>query len=248
MIPDEVAEIWTVPISLRNGQADYPSFADFVEEESRRFDEIHVSEAYSHPSRFDISKFTRIPKHSFNDQETKITFIWREDRLLVNDLLFRALRKLNCLDIALSLQNWKIQQIFEKIRVQLPGAKFAVAGLGTKTKFPEWIEDHRVNVFNEEIEKKICHIYSESRLVIGLHGSNMLLPSGHAGMTIDLIDGRWRNFAQDILFQESNPRMASFRYRFLPYQTSNDTLAFIACVMLQNSSEFKSFMTADISH
>ncbi|MEG4958839.1 MULTISPECIES: hypothetical protein [unclassified Microcoleus] len=246
MVPDEVAEIWTVPISLKNGQNYYPSFAEFVEEETKRFDEIYVSEAHSHPSLFDITRFTRVPKHNFEQEEIKITFIWREDRLLVNRLLFRVLRKIDRRAMSLPLQNLKIQQLFEKIRLQVPEAKFAVAGLGTKTKFPEWIEDYRVDSFNEKIEKEICHLYSESRLIIGLHGSNMLLPSAHAGMTIDLIDERWGNFAQDILYQESDPRIASFRYRFLPYQTSNDTLAFIAAVMVLKWSKFKSQMTADV--
>ncbi|MEG4441900.1 hypothetical protein QUB47_06405 [Microcoleus sp. AT9_B5] len=246
MVPDRVAEVWTVPISLKNGQTYYPSFAEFVEEETKRFDEIYVSEAHSHPSQFDITRFTRVPKHNFENKEIKITFIWREDRLLVNRLLFRALRKIDLQAMSLRLQNLKIQQLFEKIRLQVPEAKFTVAGLGTKTKFPEWIEDCRVDSFNEKVEKEICRLYSHSRLVIGLHGSNMLLPSAHAGMTIDLIDERWGNFAQDILYQEDNPRMASFRYRFLPYQTSNDTLAFIAAVMVLNWSKFKSQMTADI--
>jgi hypothetical protein len=246
MVPDGVAEVWTVPISLKNGLDYYPSFAEFVEEETKRFDEIYVSEAYSHPSQFDITRFTGVPKHSFEEEEIKITFIWREDRLLVNRLLFRGLRRLKRQEMALSLQNLKIQQLLEKIRLRVPEAKFAVAGLGTKTKFPEWIEDYRVDSFNEKIEKEMCRLYSDSRLVIGLHGSNMLLPSGHAGMTIDLIDERWGNFAQDILYQESNPRMASFRYRFLPYQTSTETLAFIAAVMILNRSEFKSYMTADL--
>jgi len=74
----------------------------------------------------------------------------------------------------------------------------------------------------------------------------MLLPSGHAGMTIDLIDERWGNFAQDVLYQESNPRMAAYRYRFLPYQTKTDTLALIAAVMILNWSKLKSHMTADL--
>jgi len=246
MVPDGVAEVWTVPISLQNGPNHYPSFAEFVEKETKRFEEIYVSEAYSHPSRFDITRFSGVPKHNFEEKEIKITFIWREDRLLVNRLLLRGLRKLNQGEIALALQNVKIQQCFEKIRLQVPEAKFAVAGLGTKTKFPEWIEDYRVDSFNEKIEKEICGLYSQSRLVIGLHGSNMLLPSAHAGMTIDLIDERWGNFAQDILYQESDPRMATFRYRFLPYQTSNDTLAFIAAVMVLKWSRFKSQMTADV--
>jgi len=246
MVPDGVAEVWTVPISLKNGQDYYPSFAEFVEKQSQRFEEIYLSEAYSHPSRFDITKFTRVPKHSFDDREkVQITFIWREDRLLVNSFLFRVLRKLKLLQIALAIQNWKVQQLFEKIRSKLPEAKFVVAGLGTKTKFPKWIEDCRVERFNETTEKETCQIYSESRLVIGLHGSNMLLPSGLAGMTLDLIENRWGNFAQDILYQEKNPRLASFRYRYLPSQVSQDILANIATQMIQSQFDFYFHMTAD---
>jgi hypothetical protein len=246
MVPDGVAEVWTVPISLKNGQDYYPSFAEFVEKQSQRFEEIYLSEAYSHPSRFDITKFTRVPKHSFDDREkVQITFIWREDRLLVNSFLFRVLRKLKLVQIALAIQNWKVQQLFEKIRSKLPEAKFVVAGLGTKTKFPKWIEDCRVEKFNETTEKETCQIYSESRLVIGLHGSNMLLPSGLAGMTLDLIETRWGNFAQDVLYQETNPRLASFRYRYLPSQVSPDILANIAAQMIETQSDFYFHMTAD---
>ena len=246
MVPDGVAEVWTVPISLKNGQDYYPSFAEFVEKQSQRFEEIYLSEAYSHPSRFDITKFTRVPKHSFDDREkVQITFILREDRLLVNSFLFRVLRKLKLLQIALAIQNWKVQLLFEKIRSQLPEAKFVVAGLGTKTKFPKWIEDCRVERFNETTEKETCQIYSESRLVIGLHGSNMLLPSGLAGMTLDLIENRWGNFAQDDLYQEKNPRLASFRYRYLPSQVSPDILANIATQMIQSQFDFYFHMTAD---
>jgi len=32
MVPEGVAEVWTVPISLKNGQDYYPNFAEFVEE------------------------------------------------------------------------------------------------------------------------------------------------------------------------------------------------------------------------
>ncbi len=246
MVPDGVAEVWTVPISLKNGQDYYPSFAEFVEKQSQRFEEIYLSEAYSHPSRFDITKFTRVPKHSFDDREKiQITFIWREDRLLVNSFLFRVLRKLKLLQIALAIQNWKVQQLFDKIRSKLPEAKFVVAGLGTKTKFPKWIEDCRVERFNQKTEKETCQIYSESRLVIGLHGSNMLLPSGLAGMTLDLIENRWGNFAQDLLYQETNPRLASFRYRYLPSQVSPDILANIAAQMIETQSDFYFHMTAD---
>lgn len=44
---------------------------------------------------------------------------------------------------------------------------------------------------------------------MGVHGSNMLLPSAHARATLVLMPRkRWGNFIQDILFQEPNPRLA----------------------------------------
>ena len=105
--------------------------------------------------------------------------------------------------------------------------------LETKTKFPTWIEDCRVKNFDAETEQKTCQIYADSRLVIGVHGSNMLLPSAHAGMTIDILpEDRLGNFAQDILYQETDPRFASFRYRYLSFQTDPAELAKIGLSML----------------
>ncbi len=248
MVPEGVAEVWTVPISLKNAQHYYPSFGEFVSKQLERFDEVYVSEAYSHPSQFDIAKFTGVPKHDFEKEEYKITFVWREDRLWCNNLLFKVCRKLKLLQIPLSIQNWNVRRLFTKMQKLLPTAKFAVAGLGKSTNFPEWIEDFRVDKFDETTERKMCQVYSESRLVIGIHGSNMLLPSGHAGMTIDMIEERWGNFAQDILYQESDPRLASFRYRYLPLQTSLSNLAHIASEMILKRADFYFHMMGDSLH
>lgn len=245
MVPEGVAEVWTVPVSLKNGRCYYPSFDEFVSKQLERFDEVYVSEAYSHPSRFDISKFTGVPKHDFDKEAYKITFVWREDRLWCNKFLFQLCRKLNLLQIPLSIQNWNVRRLFAKMRKSLPSAKFAVAGLGKSTNFPEWIEDFRVDKFDEKTERETCRVYSDSRLAIGIHGSNMLLPSAHAGMTIDAIEERWGNFAQDILYQETDPRLASFRYRYLPLQISLKVLAHIATEMILKREDFYFHMRGD---
>jgi len=248
LVPEGVAEVWTVDIPLKKGQCYYPSFNEHVHQESARFNEIYISEAYSHPSLFDITKFTGIPRYCFNQQDLKITFVWREDRLWCNFLLFRVLRKIKKLELVLYLQNWKVRNLFERLRNKIPAAKFVITGLGKNTDFPEWIEDLRVNQFDEKIEREVCKVYSESRLVIGVHGSSMLLPSGHAGMTINLMpEERWGNFAQDILYEESDPRLAAFRYRYLPLQTTTSELAHIASDMVLGYQSFSSHMTADRS-
>jgi hypothetical protein len=248
MVPQGVAEVWTVDISLKNSHDYYPSFHQFVCAEAERFSEIYVSKAHSHPSQFDISKFTGVAKHNFEQEELKITFVWREDRTWSSLLTQKVLIKLNMSQVALMLQNWRVQRLFKQIGSALPSAKFAVVGLGKKTQFPDWIEDYRVNRFDEKTEREVCQLYAASRLVIGVHGSNMLVPSGQAGMTIDLMPrDRWRNFAQDILYQEPDPRLASFRYRYLPLGTKIADLAYIASSMIVKQPEFYLEMMGDRS-
>jgi hypothetical protein len=246
MVPSGVAEIWTVDIPLREGRSYYLKFHEFVSQEIQRFDNVCVSKAYSHPKDFDISRFTGVPQHNFTEELPKITFVWREDRVWVNNLLYRVLKKLGLQTISLFIQNIKIISLFTYIRYLLPSAKFKITGLGSKTKFPSWIEDGRVEKFDKDTEIKICKIYSDSRLVIGIHGSNMLLPSAHAGMTIDLMPkDRWGNFAQDILYQEKDPRFAAFRYRYLPISLQRNQIAEIAVSMITKYPNFILDMTVE---
>jgi hypothetical protein len=60
-------------------------------------------------------------------------------------------------------------------------------------------------------------VYAESELVIGVHGSSMILPSAHAGMVISMMPSRrWGNFAEDLIYTESDVRLASFQRRIIP--------------------------------
>ncbi|AKG24505.1 hypothetical protein IJ00_07330 [Calothrix sp. 336/3] len=245
LVPDGVSEIWTVDIKLGNSQKHYSSFHQFVSQEMERFQEVYVSKAYSHPQEFNISRFTRIPKHDFQKEDVIVSFIWREDRLWINSLIARGLKKTGLKSLAYWFQNWKIRNLFQRISLMIPEAKFVVTGLGKNTIFPSWIRDERVEKFDDKSEIKICQIYSDSRLVIGIHGSNMLLPSGHAGMTIDIMPkDRWGNFAQDILYAEQDERIAGFRYRYLPDGISLKQLVDIIKSMIIDYSEFISLMTA----
>lgn len=244
MVPDGVAEIWTVDIPLKKGTQYFTAFNQYMRTELGRFDRVFISKASTSPKYLDITKFTRVPKHDFNSKELQITFVWREDRLWMNILVTRILRKTNLEKASLLLQNWRIVSLFKRLRKMFPGAKFAVAGLGTNTKFPHWIQDHRVSTFNAESERKTCEVYSLSRLVIGVHGSNMLLPSAHAGMTIDLMMNgnkinRWGNITQDILYQTNDVILGAFCYQFVSFEVSIAELARIAQNMVSRCLQFQ---------
>jgi hypothetical protein len=249
MIPEGIAEIWTAHIPLKEGGQYFPEIDHFITQELLRFQEVYLSYAYSLPSQFDISDFSKIPKYVFLKNSDEIGFIWREDRLWGQTTLMKVLKRLKLSSIAFWLQNWKIRCLFQSILKKSKNNKknhFWIAGLGTQTSFPSWIKDYRVEKFNAEKELEICQIYAKSKLVIGIHGSNMLLPSGHAGMTINLMPiERWGNLTQDMLYQESNSRLAAYRYRYLPMSCSLDEIAHIAINMITGYEQFEKTITDD---
>lgn len=248
LVPQGVAEAWTVNIPLSKAQNHYPLLDQLIQKESERFVEIYVSRAHSHPKDFNITNFTGIDKHDFKRVDFRITFIWREDRpWWSHDFSLRVARKLNCMKPLLYWQNYKICKLFSFLRNKIQNAKFTIAGLGTSTKFPKWIDDLRINQFNEDLEREACRTYAESRLVIGVHGSNMLLPSAHAGMTLDLMPyGRWNTFAQDVLYQECDNRLSSYSYRYLPLNINTSLLAYIASLQINGFSYFKKQMMCEL--
>lgn len=240
LVPEGVTEVWTVNSPGDIGEAYYLGFDKFIQQEIIRFSEVFVSKAYSHPSKFNISNFTRVNKHDFTVESFRITFIWREDRLWSNSIM--SITPFT----SKWFQKYKIIQVFSQIRKDFPQAKFTVVGLGKSGVFPKWIEDARLKQFTTDQERIICEIYRESRLVLGVHGSNMLLPSAHAGMTINLLPvDRLGNFAQDILYQIADPRLAAFRYRYLDINTQTTYVSKIAVSMLNRLSGFTDEMTAD---
>jgi hypothetical protein len=245
MVPPGVAEVWLVDIPPSRARSFHPRLDRLIQAECGRFEEVYLSPARSHPSDFDLTNFTGVPKHDFAAPRFRVTFIWREDRTWSSsppamDLMRRSGSGRRLL---LGWQNHKIRRLFAALRRAVPEALFTAAGLGRTTEFPQWIEDRRVARFDEETERRTCQVYAESRLVIGVHGSNMLLPSGHAGLTIDLMpDDRWGNFGQDILYQEEDVRLSSFRYRFLPIGSASSVVARCAAEQIAGYDYFRAQM------
>jgi hypothetical protein len=245
MVPSGVAEIWTVQLPLSKAMQYYPRLDQKITDECTRFETVSVSTAYSHPSVQNISLFSKTERHNDHAEKYRVTFIWRNDRpWITNPYLILVAKKTGLMDILITIQNRKTIRLFSKLRRKLPAVKFTIAGIGKKTQFPDWIDDQRVDKVTEEAELALCRVYAESRLVIGVHGSSMLLPSAHAGMTIDLMPKeRWGNFAQDIVYQESDPRIGSFRYRFFPVSTAVTILAHLIETQLREFEYFKKQMS-----
>lgn len=239
MVPDGVSEIWTINIPLAKMLNFYPQLDQLINKECQRFDTIYLGRAHYQPHCPEIARYTGVEKHNYGRQEFRITFIWRDDRVwgATNPYLYHKLVP-ELRRRGLQQQNSNICYFFEQLRLRFPHVIFTVAGLGVATAFPEWIDDRRVEKYTDDLEQATCKIYAESRLVIGVHGSNMLLPSAHAGMTLDLIpDDRWGNLAQDIIYQDIDVRMTVHQYLYLPISTDINLLVTIASNQLKKYDE-----------
>jgi hypothetical protein len=230
LIPKEnIAEIWTVNLGFADFNNFYPDLSAKINSELVRFKKVMLSKAHILPTNenIDIYKFTGIRPYNFSNEPTSpgITFVWREDtdRLWIRNIyLLKGFKKAGLGNLLIPFQYLRVICLFRLLRRKF-GTKFtySVAGLGYYGSFPSYIRDLRVKNFNEEAEKMLCKVYSGSSVVIGVHGSGMLLPSAHAGMAVSLMPSkRCGNFAEDILFTEHDVRLASFQRRIVPLNLS----------------------------
>ena len=140
-----------------------------------------------------------------------------------------------------------VSALAEALRRDVSALDFAVAGLaegGARGGLPGWVKDLRRPAPDEAAERAWCERYAASHVVVGVHGSNMLLPSAHAGAAVELLGPeRWGNFAQDILFRDAGDcRETLFRYRFVDASTPPAALAPLVATLLTRREDFRRLM------
>lgn len=249
MVPDGVAAIWTVDLSLRRGS----EWNDWLAAElHRRIDDLatcrlSIALPHPHPEDYRIERFTGVRPFPVDEwhirlDDPTITFIWREDRMWRKPRRYGGPRRLlKGLQQRLGLAKQPIEEqktsvvaLAQALREAFPKTDFAVAGVGHSGRLPDWITDLRTMEINDHVEGAWCERYSQSHVVIGIHGSNMLLPSAHAGSVIQLVPAeRWGNLIQDILPAAVDAREAMWRHRFLPLDTSPTKVVEVAVSLLR---------------
>jgi hypothetical protein len=102
-------------------------------------------------------------------------------------------------------------------------------GIGQPGGFPAEIEDLRTPGPIRE-ESAWLEEYGRCRVIVGLHGSALLLPSLLAGAVVDLVPTPklGHAFLTDLIIPAGSiehPKLALFRYRMLPEESSPETVA-----------------------
>lgn len=259
MVPDGVAQVWSVGLPLGCGTDWNEWLAREIRRRVEAFERVSLSHALSHPrpDEFDIERFTRVKPFPLDEWDARlarptVTFIWRDDRpwRAPADATPPTPRERLKQLIAPRPEGGQLRlvsELAEALKRDLPALDFAVAGLATsggRGELPEWIGDLRRPELDEAAERGWCERYAASHIAVGVHGSNMLLPSAHAGGVVELIGPeRWGNFTQDILFRDTaDCRETLFRYRFVDELTPPLTLARLVALLLGKRESFRHLM------
>lgn len=234
MIPAGVGEKWLIQYNLTQGASLLAGLDDFIKKEISRFEKVGLSQVPIHldhhkhidlealvgKKRFKLEDFTTLPP--------QITFALREDRFWLGSLvigkLYLASIKFGLLNplrfLFLWRQRYLVKQVRKLISKEFPLVSIYLTGIGNSLSYGDGFRDLRVTKPTYETESKWNEIYAGSHVVIGVHGSNMLIPTALSAGFINLIP-RYKidHLVEDTVLPYSN-RMLQFMGRFLDETTS----------------------------
>ena len=256
LIPKGAAEVWLVHIALKESLSWFTNLEIFIRDELKRFEKVYLSLAFSHPSpsKIKIENFVKkVPFqiNSFSEIAPTVTFILREDRVIfrsrIEKIMWAVLHRLGILRSFRGFygrrQKGFIEKVCSKLVKLIPNIEISIVGIGKKTKWPKYIHDFRETHISTDVELNWCRIYARSHTVIGIHGSNMLIPTALAASFIEILpQERWGNIIQDILAPYTG-RELLFRGRFVPEYSSSSSLALLVKHMISGYENFRKMMS-----
>jgi len=259
LIPEGCAEVWVVDLKLSELVYGYEAIENFVSKELERFGEVYLSKAYSHPdfSQANIARFTGVSPFDlkkFSSLKPTFTFVLREDRwwfqASADYWFYRVCRKLKILNLGSRIlserQNALVRKTIGHIKKEIPDSNIYVVGLGKTGSFEGYAVDERQWNVNPSVERVWCSIYAQSHVVIGVHGSNMLLPTAHAAGCVEVLpEDRYGNMVQDLSVRYDN-RLQLFFYRFADQFSKPTSIAEKAVDMIRGYELFYNNMCRNV--
>lgn len=240
LVPDGTAEIWTIKWQWEYGRAWNGELARQLSAVGAEAGRLLLAPAipHPHPSNVDIYRFTRQHRRKEPSRDATVTIIWRDDRAWLgrasDTFLHRLIRRLSrTLLTAAQKVAWK--RYVKLLRRKLLNVDIAVVGLSKRSRQHWGVSDLRTTDTTQQTEESWCARYAQSDIVVGVHGSNMILPSAHAGSVVELLPrDRWSNAVQDLFVAQNDAREALLLHRLLPLGTSPTELVEVTVSLLQD--------------
>jgi hypothetical protein len=246
LVPDFVAEVWSVDIPMSQLGLPISELDGFIRSQSEQYDSIRVLPGYTHidHEKLDLKMFLGVDKFKlseFDSRQAAITFIWREDRFWLGSVMGEWISLIEAKYSWRWLNQWllkgqlrKMRQVAIMVRKQLPEARFFVTGLGRWGKFPDFFEDLRQEKSDRRTETKWCQVYAQSQLVIGVHGSNMMIPTALAAGFIELLPRHKLSYMSEDILMNHPARLQTFLGRHLDLYCKSKVIAVHAVSMIRD--------------
>ena len=235
LVPDEVDETWIVhaPVSRLRGWL--LELERGIAEELDRFAECRLAALvpHPHPTTFTLERFVgSIEPRAIGNPTVLLSL--RPDRRWGQDTRQQAAN---------------VEEVAARLRAVFPGVGIAAVGAAQRDDLPAGVNDLRVARPTEDDERGWVALMRAADLVIGVHGSNLVLPSGLARGVIELVPAeRYTNYLQASLVTERDPLLALDRRRALYGDAeltdiTGSRVADVAIAMLNGTRRVEMLMT-----
>lgn len=253
LLPKEGLEIWSVDVPLSQIHLGINGLDKWMKSQFQRFRKVLLHPVFIHLDhrQMDFEKILGekpFDLEYFYDSSIKITFVWREDRFwLANRFLhwlYMVSRKFKLEKFFKPLFLWRQKKLIHRlakiINRSFSEVCFTVTGLGKSSVFPAGIKDERVTTINFEVEKRWNNIFSKSHVVLGVHGSHMLIPSALAAGFVEILPRYKINHLAEDICRTHSGRLGQFLGRIIDENAGPKLVALHITSMIQRFNFVKS--------
>jgi hypothetical protein len=226
LVPNSADQIWVVDAPLREMHLYNAQVDALTQELARKSARLRYAPIF-YGNNVNIEDFTKQPPYAVKSLEdilpARLVYNWREDRCWT--YLGRQMPPQEAVADQLRMASL----LFEAVRKEIPDLQVTVTGYGKYGKFADWIEDLRILRQTDEAEQAWVRRYARAHVALGIHGSNMHLPSAHAAGSIEIVPPALWYTAHDTWewVNRHNANNALQRYLKLPTSTSLSDFASI---------------------
>lgn len=227
-----ISELWILDNSLGDFKYLMPTLNTLIKKELERFEEFYIAKAPVQPQvnqEIVEELFSQkvFPLENFAKLPPKVLFVMRNDRFWLAQkweyFLFRIYISSKwkfLLPFLVKKQNKYFNRLSKLLKHKMPAITITAIGFGNPKGLSQNIQDLRSQKPDSSTEIQWNRLASEAQLVIGVHGSHLLIPTALSGAFIELLPShRIENFGEANIFIQKNVRYANFLQRIMPLAT-----------------------------
>lgn len=199
LCPNGVSEQWLIDLPVRLLDRKLSNFDAFVRESLSGICHVYIATQYMNPDfkELDFEKILHIPKFDLDTYTTvpyTVSLVLREDRFWFANKLDRFLWKV-CLKLRVGhrlkgyfvfKQNLRFNKLARLLALKFPNIRIYATGIGKSGTLGGHIQDLREPLVGKDPMEKWSAVYAQSHVIVGTHGSNLLVPTALAAGFVEI--------------------------------------------------------------